>query len=166
MNDQTPTRQSIYAALTDNSTGTVAVVASGENWRELLADHLARSPGDAAIVVVEHRLRPLVVGLLRGRLVSRRGVPTVQTIRNQLSKLGWNVIVTYRLWPSATQPRVAIPIEPRTVAAWMQRNGLIGGGSSGWVRLVLRRRWVLPILEALAGGTAMEVRSPKGEGTL
>lgn len=163
MNDRPSPGQSIYSALSEGSRGSVFVVASAKDWRAQLAEELASCANGEAVVVVERRLRPIVIGLLRTRRVSWSATPTAKAVRRHLTLFGWEVATTFRVWPSAAEPRVAGPVEPRTVTAWMQRNGLIGGGTRGWVRLLLRRRLALPLLTAFAGGTALEVRSTMRE---
>jgi hypothetical protein len=157
MNDHPSPEHSIYSALSEGSRGNLFFVAPGKHWREELAETLASCASGQAVVVVEGQLRPLVIALVRERRLPRTASPMARAVRRHLTSLDWNVATTYRVWPSTAQPRVAIPIAPHTVTTWMQRNGLIGGGTRGWIRLSLRHRLALPLLTALAGGTAMQV---------
>jgi hypothetical protein len=159
MNDRPSHENSIYSVLSEGSLASVLVVRLKKDWRIQLANELANWPDGMAVVVVEGWLRPIVLGILRSRRLSLGGAPTARAVRRRLTVLGWDVETSYRVWPSSAQPRVAIPIEPRTLTSWMQKNGLIGGGSRGFVRLSLRHRLALPLIIAFAGGVAMKVRT-------
>lgn len=160
MSRQESSKQAIYRALHRLDSPVVIAVASDAGWRKALGRDLSGVRTDRAVVVVPHILSRLVIDLIRRRRNGfDRPVP-VRIVQRYLIKRGWTLVSSYGLWPSATKPRVALPLMNRQAASWLQRSGVLGGGRYPLVRMLMRSPLLTPFVMRTAGATALVVKRP------
>lgn len=73
---------------------------------------------------------------------------------------GLDVRAEHMLWPSACDPRVAVPVDARDAFAWLLRSGVIGGGRTAAGRLVTKRGSVKRLLMWGSPGACLVVFRP------
>lgn len=157
--------QIIYWALVGRRGEEAAtVVVRGErDWQRQLEVDLSDMRSDRVVVAIEHVILRIFVDLLRRR-ATRTSAPIRRSIVNRvIEERGWVVEAAYRIWPSVDRPRVALPNSNLSLAAWMQRTGVLGGGRAISIRAAVRSRLTTPLILRTARATALVLRRRTSE---
>jgi hypothetical protein len=116
------------------------VVISAENDVHILQELLADTEGPVLVLV------DLGLPWRRTRLGAANVHSLCRRIRDLCNRQDRETRAAYVLWPSATNPRFAVPLDGGRAFAWLRRSGVLGGGSRAVTRLLARQRMVNRIL--------------------
>lgn len=139
---------------------TCALPDRGRGWRQALAAATEGVPSEGFLLVAAERSVPRAIldVLVHGRWRRQKTIGTRRLV-HALGEAGFEVLATYRTWPSAREPRVTFASSGLRVVRWAQRSGVLGGGGHRLVARGLARSILFtPLAWLLAPGILVVAR--------
>lgn len=169
MDERSRTSSSLYELLIswDGLNGTAApvvIVRPPQRWTaELERVALRLAEGDRLLLVFE---RPWPRALMR-LATGHPSVPSLRPLRAvaNLHRAGLIPAERYAVWPDIRAPRIAVPYWRYRAVAWLQRDGVLGGGGRHLVvRALARSRALTPLVWLSAPVVAVVARKSRSRG--